>query len=396
MLAGRVGGTVRRQETTYEIDLRWRQGVLRLTRHLSQAGYWERNHQGVFHGTMDCAAPPPLERTRRIEQMHALYSLLSDFDAVQISWVFRDKAIGSQGYEVSSWYFMVEAFGERFALLVSGAISDPSAAVQAWIGEIKAHFALPIVSGAFEAEILQLSPAVLGCLLHEMLGHSLEEPSTDDLAQRFVADFDVFDQPGEPHMAGWCPIGDDGSLGHPVPLLSGATGKLQPLSAESGNLRAVSWMWHPIVIQRCLAVRPLEGSFKPVPESEPRLIIDDAELGAWDERSRQAILHVVRARLQTTEGKLFRIPRLRLAFRMGILSHLRVAGESQEHSPGGGCHKDLQRGLPVTFVAPSGWIRLSGVQDLIEVNDAGGGRDAQAQSGGATPAEPEVSHSQRL
>ncbi|WP_437984870.1 hypothetical protein [Sorangium sp. So ce117] len=266
-----------------------------------------------------------------------------------------------------SAYLDVSRDGESFSFL---SVWDRGSAqrVRRWAQALVEHLDLPAANaGELDAEVLELRPPAFGYLLHEALGHRLEG---DDhvgpiVWRRFKAlSFDVWDTPGHPEWIGFTPWDDEGTSGRPVRLLAGRDGRQELLRAATGNLRAVDGSWHPLVRQRCLEVRPLCPGRPPPRRSA--LVIGDIAEGSF--HGDHVVLRSSRQLLRQRDGRVLRLPPLRLTLPLDIVLGFSHDGDVEVWNPGAGCHKGLQRGLPVTFCCPAAWRAISDNHEMqVEV-----------------------------
>jgi hypothetical protein len=201
---------------------------------------------------------------------------------------------------------------------------------------------------------IEFSSEGFGILLHEALGHRLESDdfsSAISFTGKGKPNFRVWDVPGSIDDVGFCPVDDLGTEGKPVLLLDARTGRQEFLTAESGNMRAIDASWHPIVRQRCLVVESLEC---PRPRNTghriARLIVDS--LLSAELTDDQTHMEFTRCSFVDERGSWWRLPPLSVSVSVADILGFTVFGHSETHNPSGGCHKGLQRGLPISTSSP--------------------------------------------
>lgn len=325
---------IRREHHMTESELRWREGEIWLKRNSSLAGFWEKDGCNVTSGSME--ARPAEDLPVEAENLGA--ELAASFSSVRLSCV-----------KWNSCTFIYLNLDEKY----SAAVQTLDEA-RAWTEDVRAFEQLPQIEHDIAPGTIEFSPESFGFLLHESLGHRLE---ADDFSSPISwktpwapMNFDVWDTTGRPGWLGYVPIDDNEVAGRDVRLLDGESGQQQFLSFESGNGRAISHEFHPLVRQRSLEV-VMRTSGVRSPGS--RLRIDGVAKGAsyGDEfeliSSRQVYID--------DQGAAFRIPPLKISGSCESIRRLEAFGERKVFHPAAGCSKAGQSQLPVTFFAPSAW-----------------------------------------
>lgn len=355
-----------------ESDFRFQGRELSLERHSTNRGRWERDAKGAVRSSS--AAPPALDGEEAGGKVlaGAAHEIIRASqlkpERHRIAYRFEDRRIVNQGdllhQTKRSLYVEVTVQGETHSLL----LPEPSSQMkelQNFVDGICTFQQLPEMESPFHADLLELSGPAFGYLLHEGLGHRLESDDyripidfkTHKRRGRKL-DFSVADVPGDPRWAGHTPFDDEGVMGSAVRLLNGEDGSQNLMTEDSGNMRAVDWSWHPVIRQRCLMVNTLCAS-EPLlnRRSKGTLRIDSVSHGSLE--GGNVVLSGGLQRYIDGEGRAYRLPPLTLTVPVCSLNRFRPFGETAIHHPGGGCHKGLQRGLDVTFCAPSAWAPIS-------------------------------------
>lgn len=157
-------------------------------------------------------------------------------------------------------------------------------------------------------------------------------------------------------MLGFTPFDDEGTKGQDVVLFCGETLKTQLLTKVTGNLRAVSSAFHPIIRQRCFIVRTRHPTAMPFQKT--RLHLEEIHQGSWNGDHLNLIIS--KAVYRDAQGKNWRLPEMTLKMSTELILKMNTFSDTEIFHPAGGCHKGLQRGLDVTFQTPSAWIALKG------------------------------------
>lgn len=348
--------TVNRVEELVEIEFVWKNGRFFRRRKSITKGEWKKKGD-VFCGSSKTPSFFNSKQARVVEENCKRFFHLSKCLNFKVVFSMSSKKINRDEYSIKSYYFEVGDFSEIKTLLLSAylSVNELSSLLINWISGLLFHDQLPEKIGSYKIDLIVFSPESFGALLHESIGHALEDKNFQSKFKEIKTSFDVYDTPGEEMDWGYTPIDDLGSKGKNIRLLNGKTGKMTVL--KKGNFRAVSWMWHPIVRQRVLKVRPRK-KIKALNDVNT-LIIEDVELGSWDEKLQEAELYVTQAKFLKNGSATHRIPSFSFVCSPKILSFISCMGSNRVFNPGGGCHKDLQRGLPVTFKAPFGILELS-------------------------------------
>lgn len=203
-------------------------------------------------------------------------------------------------------------------------------------------------------DVVSLSSEAMGALLHELVGHRLEEDRHD----RFIeldgkTSFSVYDSPGTVSEYGHTPFDDKGTVGKRVKILDGETGEQKFLGVNTGNLRAIDYRWHPIPRQRCLEIIPLVINDSGYSRRNKVLHIDVFRHGAA--LGEIAILDS-EEQYYSHNGVSYRAPKVRVTVNTSALKHIQFTGTGEWTHPAGGCHKLQQRGLPISQLSHPGFI----------------------------------------
>jgi hypothetical protein len=240
--------------------------------------------------------------------------------------------------------------------------------IETWLKEIEKLERLPIFSlEKVQYEAIVFSPSSFGFILHELLGHRLE---SDDYSQPLkigsekCANYIAEDTIGAEGFWAYTPFDDFGIRGENVCLLDGRTGSHQFLGSSTGNLRASAHQFHAIPRQRCTEVTVLEN----LPPPAHSAFIEIKDIFEAELTGDYAILISASQFLQDKNDKRYILPRLKIKLNSNALFELKAFGERQQHSPAGGCHKGLQRGLPISFFCPSAWIESNSNHISIETH----------------------------
>lgn len=350
--------SVERFESLTECEFLWKGNRLERERSHSNAGIWKLQKGRVLHQSAEATLPAARQFAALKKTARRFRSILRAFETAKVVWLRREKSVGAHKFTQTAWYFEVRTQNESNTLLIpvgdSMSSKDLKKQLQGWAAGLEFFYRLPVVQDSFECEVLVFSPAALGGLMHELIGHALENQKLQ-MPPKLKTRLDVVDSPGRSDQWGYCPFDDFGTKGKETWLLQARTGTTRPLTAESGNLRASSWTWHPILRQRCLEVRA--QALCPPPQRKSQIHLHEIELGSFDEASMTAELLIQRATLES-HGQQQRLPAIQLKAHLRCLESLMPFGDPMTYNPPGGCHKDLQRSLPVSFTAPWAWVKL--------------------------------------
>lgn len=345
-----------------ERERRWNSGRATLSRTARLAGRWSRDAAGRV--------------THESKELPAAFARAESLDSVFRRWdaelagtqrprdlrlvLRREVRTISRGekrlrWAKSSFYVETRRNGATFSRTFTASPASLAAAA-AWLRDIEQYAGLPECRGAVDAKLIVFSPGAFGYLLHEALGHRLE---SDDHAATIrwpkfrKTNFSVYDVPGREDWLGFTPFDDLGTRGRAVKLFDGNSGSQRLLGAASGNMRATDFNWHPIVRQRCLSVETIKSA-EPA-ANLARVLVDEISEGSFDGKTIE--LRSSRQRFQDGRGRICRLPPLSWRFKPESVLRFTAFGSNKVLHPGGGCHKDLQRGLDITFDCPGAWCR---------------------------------------
>lgn len=273
-----------------------------------------------------------------------------------------------------TFYLEVEIKGKLYSKSFNLRESKPEInillnSVKNWTNTIIDFLKTPISNKNQHPDILLFSSGSIGMILHELLGHRLEADDFQTLpkwTKKAKMHFRVFDSPGLPDTTGYTPFGDDGTKGKEVILFDSKNLNSNFLNKKSGNLRTTSALYHPIVRQRNLLTKTLaNGQNSPSPDLRFKSYlhiknISEGIIESSIDSIAKPICHFVveESTFTNKNGQTVRLAPFELNFSEDDLLNLRLFGEPEVFIPGGGCHKGLQRGLPVSFNCHPGWISL--------------------------------------
>lgn len=352
-----VGTAMNKVETIHEeLDFRFSKGKELLERFNLNAGVYENNKGIVSSKSKSCER----SLTSNKDWKEVIRSLSVDLEYLRFAELKIQKNISIENKLLSEvahkrYYIEIIKAEQTFSTLVSSK-ND----VMPWLSQISEYLNFPEYPGNPDADLINLTPETFGYLLHEGLGHRHE---SDDYPVQYSwkkfskTNFDVFDSPGESNWYGYCPYGDDGTLGKRVKLFCGKTGLLNLLSHETGNLRMVSYHFHPIVRQRCLIVKRAFTSN--LPQEKRTLSILAIEKGLFNNEKLE--LHTSMQIIEI-EGKKYRLPKLKIEIGVDEILKFSSYGKSFLSEPASGCKKGYQGQLPISFFSTSAWAKLD---DLI-------------------------------
>ena len=345
-----------------EFDLRLEGRDQILERHRLEAGTWERDGVRVISRGTDVTLDLLEVPEHFVEVANALGARWQ-YVRLRLSETIRKVSNGSHQREQIQRlaYWEVTSFGRTFALLQSAKVEWTPAEIELaltqlaeWEARNTRFVLLPKATRLPHALPIILAPAALGALLHELVGHRLESDRHKvpfDLPTETPIPIDVWDLPGDPGQPGYTPFDDFGTIADPVRLLKGADQTQNFLSGATGNLRAADHRFHPIVRQRCLEATIRQGA----ENTRPSAGIVLAEFETGDALGNRVEL-VSNIQFLQSDGRRESLPPIKIKVVPAALVSLQVFGSSASWSPGGGCHKSLQRGLPVTHTAPWGFF----------------------------------------
>ncbi|WP_413943096.1 hypothetical protein [Bdellovibrio sp. HCB-162] len=360
---------IKREHQRFEIDVRFSAGKKLYQRVYSTAGFWHKEGPNVSHGSLTLQ----LNETRQLH-LHAVLkealrllkrqglsnyrvTLRADLRTVKTAKKF-------QQYKESIY---IEIPGNQGFYFVAPLAQFNEGNFVKLLKEHFSYFKKPLLQTTLDVDTLTLTPSAFGFLLHEGLGHRHE---SDDHTARLklkkssLTNFSVVDSPGQETMLGHTPFDDWGVAGKDVVLYNGLTGKTNLLTAKSGNSRAVSHEYHPLIRQRCLIVKMHAKVEAPVAEGS--LHIEDVRMGSWNGDLLE--LEVGKALYHDKKGQEWRLSPFTIKMKPELVSQMKAFGDLEISSPAGGCHKGLQRGLDISFLTPSAFINLnkSAVSDQLE------------------------------
>ncbi len=238
--------------------------------------------------------------------------------------------------------------------------------IREWIARQRKFLSLPL-SPIKKVHKILFSAGSVGFILHELVGHRLESDDFSVLPSlngKTTTNYRVYDSPGIEGKPGYTPYGDDGSLGKSVKLFDGQKMEYQFLKESTGNLRATSADFHPIIRQRTLITKVIKEKSKAsfnVIKRQPYLEILNISEGELDSRGNKMNCKLVvdQARYFDGKGNVFRVPPFELSLTERDILKLNLFGKPQFYVPGGGCHKGVQRGLSVAFYSHSALLNLN-------------------------------------
>lgn len=337
-----------------EFDIRYRNAICVLERHSVDSGIWECSDLNVCSTSSENNSKinqDKLSFKKRIDEVK------TSVDYIRATIIYNEKIIINDEVEVSKTeteriYIEIIKDGYKFTTLLTSLdlFND-------WLIQTLNFLKYPLVEDNFSADIMVLSPEVFGFLLHEGLGHRLEN---DDFSETIKWDkfnetnYDVFDYPGESSMYGHTPVGDDGRKGVMVKLFCGKTGETNLLRAETGNLRMVNYHHYPIIRQRCLLT--LTHYEICPPEDKIIIYVDRIEKGIFDGNKIRLITSM---QTLANHKEIVRLPNLDLVFNINQIFHFKAFDKNVVTELGSGCAKGMQRQLPITFNSSSSWIDLN-------------------------------------
>jgi hypothetical protein len=341
-----------------EWEERLAEGKKSLERQTNSSEQWSRSFNGrIESNTLNSAFPRNfIEKSCNFAE--ALRPFLGDPRWLKSRLLLRNekRSIRLKNGRLKTWdkstiYVDIESSIGRYTILIPES-KQMTRSLLAWIKQIIDYENLPLWEHNLLANKLVLSSEAFGYILHECLGHRLE--SDDHLRllptkQMINGSFDVWDTPGIPGCPGYVPFDDMGTDGRRIKLLAGKTGEQNWITADTGNLRATSARWHPIIRQRTLDVVTLDKLATPFPLKNT-LWIDHISAGTFD--GRKAYLIANMQRWQDSRGRLFRLPQIELKITPLDLKYLKPFGPKVLVSPAGGCSKNNQAELDISFYCP--------------------------------------------
>ena len=348
---------LKRRHSQAEVEYRWKAGELWLERTHRSAGEWTAIGTAVEHATIACSLKP---RKPSAQALRLAKTLSKTFDNVRLSRLVSERTVHSKSK--ASWghdmtYLEIGQGGLRFSRLER---SDAITQLEKWAQKCLEFCASPLAMTDIEAETLVLSAEAFGYLLHEAVGHRSESDDFTSPLKRNPTDlkpnFEVWDRAGTAELYGYTPVGDDGTPGTDVRLLGGRSSLL---TKETGNLRAASASFHPLIRQRCLDVT----TSKEVPPPKGNtILIEEFKLSSFD--GEFVILESAMQWLQLKSGAKKRLPSLRILLKPEDIFSWKAFGTKTTYHPSGGCQKGGQSQLPVTFSSPQGWCPLESLHAI--------------------------------
>jgi len=356
---------IRRQHDFFELDTRYVSGKALYQRAFSRAGLWEKNGSKIQHqsltGTLQKTKHKALTKTASNVVRYLKENSFSDFrvilrsDLRKVQNKSATQGAQKQLQEKDSIYIEVGG-AQGFSQLTPLASFDFSQLDQL-IADHRKYYQRPEAPARLDFDTLFFESAAFGYLLHEGLGHRHEgDDHSESLQLKKLprTNFSVADSPGHEKLLGYTPFDDYGTIGHDVTLFDGATGKTALMSAQTGNARALNHEFHPLIRQRCLIVTTLKKS--PIPELLKSLRIEEIRHGRWDGEFLE--LDISKAVYIDKKLREFRAPPFTLKMKPELITRMKVFGDNKASHPGGGCHKDLQHGLDVSFDTPKAFLSL--------------------------------------
>jgi len=209
--------------------------------------------------------------------------------------------------------------------------------------------------------VLEFSEIATGFILHEAIGHRLESDDFNEpIHIKVKPNFEIIDSVGRKGWWGYTPIDDSFNRGKNIYLLKKChTGfKTFLIDGSQGHLRSSDLVWHPIIRQRNLITKIIK-EIKP-PQSHKKLVINTVLKGSLF--NEQAELEIDNAVWFDGENQ-YKVKPFTLTLSIREIFELNLYGKSKISHLAGGCHKDLQRQLPISFKTHSSWCRF---HDLIK------------------------------
>jgi hypothetical protein len=241
--------------------------------------------------------------------------------------------------------------------------------IKNWTYSIDEYLKIPERNMNITPEAVVFSPSSIALILHELLGHRLESDDFHLLPnwkKKGKMHYRVMDYPGLPRTTGYTPFGDDGIKGKRVTLFDSKSLKSSFLTKNTGNLRAISEKFHPIVRQRNLVTKILDRNsqyHEPKLENKSYLYVNKISEGIIEFKSNSKLkpnckFIVQESTFTNRKGEKIRLPPFEFTFLEEDLLKLKLFGKPEVFIPGGGCHKGYQRGLSISFNCHSGWLKM--------------------------------------
>jgi hypothetical protein len=356
---------VMRLHSLSEWEERHAEGKKSLERQTTSSELWSLSSEGqIEYRTLKSNFPPEFVK-KAANFAENLRPLVAALRWAKSRLLVRNetRSIRLKNGKTKSWnknnvYVDIESRGVRYTILIPE-LNQALKLLSDWIKIVVDYENLPLWEDSLLAETVVLSNEAFGYILHECLGHRLESDDHSLLLptkHMINGSFDVWDTPGKPGWPGYVPFDDMGTDGQKIKLLSGKTGEQSWITADSGNLRASSARWHPIIRQRTLDVVVFD-KFTGILPPKNTLFIDHISAGTFDGRRAHVIASM--QRWQDSKGRFFRLPQVEIQITPYDLKYLKPFGSKSLVSPAGGCAKNNQSELDITFNCPKATMAIS-------------------------------------
>lgn len=357
--------SVMRRHSLSEWEERHSEGKRSLERQTTSSELWSLSSKGqIIYQTLKSTFPPQFinNAANFAENLRPLVAALR-WKKSRLLLRNETRSIRLKNGKTNSWnknsiYLDIEGKGGRYTILIPES-NQGLKVLSDWIKIVVDYENLALWEDSLLAKTLVLSNEAFGYILHECLGHRLESDDHSRLLptkQMINGSFDVWDTPGKPGWPGYVPFDDMGTDGRKIKLLSGKTGEQNWITADSGNLRASSARWHPIIRQRTLEVVAFD-KFTGMLPLKNTLFIDHISAGTFDGQRAHVIASM--QRWQDSKGRLFRLPQIEIQMTPYDLKYLKPFGSKSLVSPAGGCAKNNQSELDISFCCPKAITAIS-------------------------------------